>query len=72
MVQNVFLCLSSSHPAHAKRHGQGTRRVTGMMPHPERFIRWTQHPHWTRLKSKDGIADGMTIFNNAVNYVRKS
>lgn len=49
-----------------------TGRVMGMMPHPERFVRWTQHPHWTRLKSKDGVADGMTIFNNAVSYVQKS
>jgi phosphoribosylformylglycinamidine synthase subunit PurQ / glutaminase len=47
-----------------------TGRVMGMMPHPERFVRWTQHPRWTRLKQKDGTPDGMTIFNNAVNYVR--
>ena len=47
-----------------------TGRVMGMMPHPERFVRWTQHPHWTRLKQKEDIPDGMTIFNNAVNYVR--
>ena len=49
-----------------------TGRVMGMMPHPERFVRWTQHPHWTRLGQKDGIPDGMTIFNNAVNYVRNN
>ncbi len=47
-----------------------TGRVMGMMPHPERFVRWTQHPHWTRLAKRDGDADGMTIFTNAVNYVR--
>lgn len=47
-----------------------TGRVMGMMPHPERFVRWTQHPHWTRLGKRDGDADGMTIFTNAVNYVR--
>jgi phosphoribosylformylglycinamidine synthase I len=47
-----------------------TGRVMGMMPHPERFVRWTQHPRWTRLKQKDGTPDGMMIFNNAVNYVR--
>lgn len=29
-----------------------TGRVLGLMPHPERFIRFTQHPHWTRLKDK--------------------
>ena len=25
-------------------------RVMGLMPHPEAFIRWTQHPSWTALK----------------------
>jgi phosphoribosylformylglycinamidine synthase I len=46
-----------------------TGRVLGLMPHPERHVRPTQHPHWTRLKDRtDG--DGMTIFNNAVKYVQ--
>ncbi|MCI0499246.1 MAG: phosphoribosylformylglycinamidine synthase I [Planctomycetales bacterium] len=49
-----------------------TGRVLGMMPHPERFVRWTQHPHWTRLKQHDGLTDGMTIFTNAVNYVKSN
>ncbi|MHC4396580.1 MAG: phosphoribosylformylglycinamidine synthase I [Planctomycetota bacterium] len=46
-----------------------TGRVLGLMPHPERFVRKTQHPHWSRLQD-NGIADGMTIFNNAVKYIR--
>ncbi len=25
-----------------------TGRVFGLMPHPERFVDWTQHPRWTR------------------------
>ncbi|MHC5157684.1 MAG: phosphoribosylformylglycinamidine synthase subunit PurQ [Planctomycetota bacterium] len=49
-----------------------TGRAMGMMPHPERCVRWTQHPHWTRLKDRDGFADGMTIFTNAVNYVKEN
>lgn len=49
-----------------------TGRVLGMMPHPERFIRWTQHPHWTRLKQQEELADGMTIFTNAVNYIKQT
>ncbi|OQY07026.1 MAG: hypothetical protein B6I25_02670 [Planctomycetales bacterium 4572_13] len=49
-----------------------TGRAMGLMPHPERFVRWTQHPHWTRLKDRDGMADGMTIFTNAVNYVKEN
>jgi phosphoribosylformylglycinamidine synthase I len=47
-----------------------TGRVLGLMPHPERFIRPTQHPHWSRMGH--GLEpDGTTIFNRAVKYVRK-
>ena len=46
-----------------------TGRVLGLMPHPERFIRPTQHPRWTRQEHVD--CDGMTIFRNAVSYVRE-
>ncbi|MBL7152474.1 MAG: phosphoribosylformylglycinamidine synthase I [Phycisphaerae bacterium] len=49
----------------------GTGRVLGLMPHPERFVRRTQHPRWTRGENGDD-ADGMTIFNNAVKYVREN
>lgn len=49
-----------------------TGRAMGLMPHPERCVRWTQHPHWTRLKDPEGFADGMTIFTNAVNYVKEN
>ncbi|MDO8302219.1 MAG: phosphoribosylformylglycinamidine synthase I [Sedimentisphaerales bacterium] len=48
-----------------------TGRVLGLMPHPERFVRNTQHPHWTRLKDKRD-ADGTTIFTNAVSYAQKN
>jgi phosphoribosylformylglycinamidine synthase len=48
-----------------------TGRVLGLMPHPERHVRPTQHPHWTRLKGQtDG--DGMTIFNNAIRYIQEN
>jgi phosphoribosylformylglycinamidine synthase I len=48
-----------------------TGRILGLMPHPERHVRPTQHPHWSRLKDKtDG--DGMTIFNNAVKYIKEN
>jgi len=48
-----------------------TGRVMGLMPHPERHVRPTQHPHWSRLKNKqDG--DGMTIFANAVRFVQEN
>ncbi|OHB45525.1 MAG: phosphoribosylformylglycinamidine synthase I [Planctomycetes bacterium GWC2_49_10] len=46
-----------------------TGRVMGLMPHPERFVRVTQHPHWTRIKDTCR-ADGMGVFENAVKYVK--
>ena len=48
-----------------------TGRVLGLMPHPERHIRHTQHPRWTRAKNIND-ADGMTIFNNAVKYIQEN
>lgn len=47
-----------------------TGRVLGLMPHPERFVRPTQHPRWTR--NGQASADGITIFENAVKYVREN
>jgi phosphoribosylformylglycinamidine synthase len=64
-----------------------TGRVLGLMPHPERHVRHTQHPRWTRLwhglparentakmavpqTSHEKDADGITIFINAVKYVK--
>jgi len=42
------------------------------MPHPERFVRKTQHPRWTRLKDKLNTGDGMSVFTNAVKYVKEN
>ncbi len=54
-----------------------TGRVLGLMPHPERHVRFTQHPRWTRRTSDEARAtshgndaDGMTIFTNAVKYAQ--
>lgn len=43
-------------------------RVFGLMPHPERNVRREHHPDWRnhRLTTPDGIS----IFENAVNYAR--
>ena len=51
-------------------------RVLGLMPHPERAVRFTQLPHWTYLRErymrsgrplpKEG--PGLQIFKNAVRY----
>ncbi len=56
--------------------------VLGMMPHPEAFIRWTQHPAWTtkkRLQNTgssseeiwgEGQPDGLAILTSAFNSLR--
>jgi phosphoribosylformylglycinamidine synthase I len=46
-----------------------TGRIFGMMPHPEDFIRWTQHPRWTREKERKGLY-GLQIFTNAVAWAK--
>ena len=48
-----------------------TGRILGLMPHPERFVRPTHHPHWPRLRAKLA-SDGITIFNNAVKYIQEN
>ncbi len=48
-----------------------TGRVLGLMPHPERFIKPTQHPQWTRRESPQNgkqFGDGLKLFENAVRY----
>jgi phosphoribosylformylglycinamidine synthase len=42
-------------------------RVFGLMPHPERFVDFTQHPQWTRLP-RQGEGAGLAVFRNAVCY----
>jgi phosphoribosylformylglycinamidine synthase I len=44
-------------------------RIFALMPHPERFIRWNQHPRWTREVPRQH-GDGLGIFLNAVEWVK--
>lgn len=59
--------------------------VLGLMPHPEAFVRWSQHPAWTLSKYPTrsekaglkvtvspvfGIPHGLSIFMNAAKAVR--
>jgi phosphoribosylformylglycinamidine (FGAM) synthase-like amidotransferase family enzyme len=44
-----------------------TGQVLGLMPHPERFVDPTQHPHWT-VRPKTDAGDGLRVFQNAVRY----
>ncbi len=45
-------------------------RILGLMPHPERFVRASQHPRWTARENREGSGDGLTFFVNAVNHAR--
>ena len=45
----------------------GSGKILGLMPHPERFQHAEQHPRWTRL-GLSGEGSGMALFRNAVGY----
>jgi phosphoribosylformylglycinamidine synthase subunit PurQ / glutaminase len=45
----------------------GTGRVLGLMPHPERHLDPTHHPRWTRGEA-GSVGDGLQLFANAVEY----
>ncbi len=48
-----------------------TGRVFGLMPHPERFLRWEHHPNWTRLpRRREG--DGLRLFRAAMKHAKES
>jgi phosphoribosylformylglycinamidine synthase len=42
-------------------------RIFALMPHPERHVRGTQHPQWTKLGARS-YGDGFPIFLNAVKW----
>ena len=42
-----------------------TGRIFGLMPHPERFLRWENHPRWTR-EPRRAEGDGVRFFRTAV------
>jgi len=44
-------------------------RIFALMPHPERHIRSTQHPRWTRQEAKK-YGDGFQVFLNAVKWAQ--
>lgn len=58
-----------------------TGRIFGLMPHPEAYNHFTNHPDWTRKKEKakrkkidfdSGPTIGISIFKNAVDYIRNT
>jgi len=55
-----------------------TGRIFGLMPHPEGYNHWTNHPDWMRQKEMlrrkgeqppQGLTPGIQIFQNAVDYL---
>ena len=48
-----------------------TGRLMGLMPHPEAFVHYTQHPRWTREELPEE-GDGLILYKNAAAYVRKN
>ena len=55
-------------------------RIFGLMPHPEAFNHFTNHPNWTLKKEAllragkklDNLeGDGIKLFRNAVEYCKK-
>jgi phosphoribosylformylglycinamidine synthase subunit PurQ / glutaminase len=46
-------------------------RIFGLMPHPEAFVHYTQHPRWTR-EALPLEGDGLKIFRNAYDYIMGS
>ncbi|MGB9761179.1 MAG: phosphoribosylformylglycinamidine synthase subunit PurQ [Caldimicrobium thiodismutans] len=47
-----------------------TGRIFGLMPHPEAFNHFTNHPKWTRLSTP--LAEGLALFENAVVWVKEN
>lgn len=48
-----------------------TGRVFGLMPHPEAYNHFTNHPRWTREKLPKN-APGLKIFRNAVKWIERN
>ena len=57
-----------------------TGRIFGLMPHPEGYNHWTNHPDWTRRKETAKRSDfsphttlpvGVQLLQNAVDFLRK-
>lgn len=44
-------------------------RIMGMMPHPERFVRKTQHPNWRRMPDLE--PQGLQIFEKMIAYAKQ-
>ncbi|HIC92254.1 MAG TPA: phosphoribosylformylglycinamidine synthase subunit PurQ [Syntrophaceae bacterium] len=46
-------------------------RLFGMMPHPEAYLYYTNHPRWTRERLPEE-GEGILFFRNAITYIRET
>lgn len=58
-----------------------TGRIFGLMPHPEAYNHFTNHPDWPRQKEAakrlglppgEGVITGIRLFENGVEYIKKT
>jgi len=50
-----------------------TGRILGLMPHPEAYNHFTNHPDWPRTKKiSSERGEGIIFFKNAAEYVKKN
>jgi phosphoribosylformylglycinamidine synthase len=56
-------------------------RILGLMPHPEAYNHWTNHPDWPRKSREAGpegksglpeVGEGLKLFRNAVAYIQET
>lgn len=56
-----------------------TGRIFGLMPHPEAYNHWTNHPDWTRIKEIEkrkgnpidsGLTAGIQMLQNGVRFIQ--
>ena len=47
-------------------------RLMGLMPHPEAYHHFTNHPQWTRRQFPQEEGAGIAMFRNAVSYIQQN
>lgn len=45
--------------------------ILGMMPHPEAYNHFTNHPRWTRMTFSEEDGEGLVLFKNAYRYLNE-
>ncbi|MBU1241109.1 phosphoribosylformylglycinamidine synthase subunit PurQ [Myxococcota bacterium] len=57
-------------PGGAAAMTDSTGRIFGLMPHPEAFTHFTNHPRWTRQTMPEEGA-GLSLFKNGISYLHQ-